>query len=56
MSYFRARLLLIIFILHQTLRTFNATHIESHFGLLNFVSNKMTEARINNDFNLTGKC
>ena len=48
-------LLWIISISHQTTRTCNATHMNSHFGLLKFLDDKMIEEKRNNDLNLTGE-
>ena len=49
-----AWLLLIICISHHMIHIWNATYIKSHFELLKYLDDKMTEEKRNNDFNLTG--
>ena len=55
LSHVKVYLLWIIFISHQTTRTCNATYINSHFGLLKFLDDKMIEEKRNNDLNLSGE-
>ena len=55
MSRFSTYLLWIIFFSHYTIHTYNATYMNSYFGLSKTLNDKMIEEKRNNDFNLSGK-